>query len=757
MPRKLDINIQKYMNLEQAHAALKKYFGYDVFRPMQADIIQTVYDKKDCLVLMPTGGGKSICYQIPAVTMDGVALIVSPLISLMRDQVEALKANGIAAAYINSSQTYNESQVIENQLFDNKLKLVYVSPEKLVSQAFLPLLKKINISLIAIDEAHCISAWGHDFRPEYTQLGFLKTQFPNIPIIALTATADKLTRKDILTMLHLDTPSVFVSSFDRPNLSLEVRPGQKRIEQILEFIKSKPKQAGIMYCLSRKSTEELAVKLLSHNIKAAAYHAMLPARERMQVQDDFINDKIQVVCATIAFGMGIDKSNVRWVIHYNLPKNIESYYQEIGRAGRDGTNAETLLFYSMADVMAYRDMFEETDSKNKELQNAKLDRMMQFADAQICRRKILLNYFSENYEENCGNCDVCQAPPQYFDGTQTTQMALSAITRLQEQVNMGTLIDVLRGSGKHEIVERGYDKIKTYGVGRNVPYNEWQSYVWQMVQLGYLEIAYDDKHKLKLTEPSRDILFKNKTVSLFRPLSIKERDEIKRKAVEAKTQKTDAPRLRVRNELFEYLREFRRELAMERGLPPYVIFSDATLGEISAIVPQNEATFRTISGVGEQKWQQFGEAFIEKIQAFLEKNPDFVESGAVFNVVQKEKKEAEPKEVKIKPAIEPKIPTAQISFDMFQKGMTMEEIAESRFLSPATIQSHVMQHYEQGAEIDIYQFVTTEELMTIGEALDVVPQPYKLRDIYEYFSETFSYEKIRWVIAFHNRQKVVAE
>jgi ATP-dependent DNA helicase RecQ len=748
------------MNLEQAHIALKKYFGYDSFRSIQAEIIQCVYDKKDCLVLMPTGGGKSICYQIPAVTMEGVTVVVSPLISLMKDQVEALKANGIPAAYINSSQSYSEAQAIENQLFDGKLKLIYVSPEKLVSQSFLPVLKKLPINLLAIDEAHCISSWGHDFRPEYTQLGFLKTQFPDISLIALTATADKLTRKDILTQLNLNDPNVFVSSFDRPNISLEVRPGQKRIEQILEFVKSRPKQAGIIYCLSRKNTEDVAMKLLSSNIKAAAYHGMLPPRERAQVQEDFINDKIQVVCATVAFGMGIDKSNVRWVIHYNLPKNIESYYQEIGRSGRDGSPADTILFYSYADVNTYRDMFEESDSVNKELQNAKLDRMLQFADAQICRRKILLNYFSENYQEDCGNCDVCQAPPQYMDGTKTAQMALSAVTRLQEQVNMGLLIDILRGSGRHEILEKGYDKIKTYGVGRNIPPIEWQSYIWQMVQLGMLEIAYDDKHKLKLTESSREVLFNSKMVQLFRPLSIKEREEIKRKAVEAKTAKNDAPRLRVRNELFDFLREFRRSLAMERGVPPYIIFSDATLGEIAAVVPQSEQEFRGISGIGEQKWQQFGESFLEKVQEFLQEHPDFVESGAVFNVVQKaapipkepkEEKTKEPKEPK--PTAEPKIPTGQITFDMFKKGMTVEEIAENRFLSPATILAHLTQQYEQGADIDIYQFVTTDDLMAISEAFDVLPQPYKMRDIYEYFSENFSYDAIRWALAFHNKKK----
>ena len=742
------------MNITNAHQALKKYFGYDSFRPMQADIIQTVYNQQDCLVLMPTGGGKSICYQIPAVTTEGITVVVSPLISLMKDQVEALRANGISAAFLNSSQSYSESQVIENQLFENKIKLIYVSPEKAVSQSFMPLLKNLKITLIAVDEAHCISSWGHDFRPEYAQLGFLKQQFPKIPIIALTATADKLTRKDILEKLNLQDPSVFVSSFDRPNLSLEVRPGQKRMEQILEFVKSRPKQVGIIYCLSRKSTEEVAVKLLSNNIKAAAYHAQMPARERSKVQEDFQNDKVQVVCATVAFGMGIDKSNVRWVIHYNLPKNIESYYQEIGRAGRDGAPAETVLFYSFADVNAYRDMFSEGDSKNQEIQNAKLDRMLQYADAQICRRRILLNYFSDTIKDNCGNCDICNAPPQYIEGTTMAQMALSAVARTQEQVNMGLLVDILRGSSKYEVLERGYDKIKTYGVGRNVPFTEWQSYVWQIIQLGFLEIAYEDKHKLKMTAAAKDVLFNGQKVQLFRPLSIKERKEIEQKAKEQKARtEASTPRLRVKNQLFDYLREFRRQLAVDKGMPPYIVFSDATLGEMAAVVPRNEYEMRQISGVGEQKWQQYGEDFLVKIEDFLSENPDFIDSGAVMQAV------APPPKV-IKEAVEklvrdPKISTQQLSYNLFKSGISIEDIAEQRYLSPITILSHLVQLYETGEDIDIFQFITALEIQQITEGAASLSEPLKFKELYELFDETFSYPKLRFALAYQNKMKLV--
>ena len=769
------------MNLTRAQAALKKYFGYDTFRPMQAEIVQTVYDRRDCLVLMPTGGGKSICYQIPAVTTEGITVVVSPLISLMKDQVEALRANGIPAAFLNSSQSYSESQVIENQLFEGKLKLIYVSPEKAVSQSFLPLLKSLNVSLIAVDEAHCISAWGHDFRPEYAQLGFLKQQFPQIPIIALTATADKLTRKDILEKLHLQAPSVFISSFDRPNLSLEVRPGQKRVEQILSFVKSHPKQVGIIYCLSRKSTEELTVKLLSNNIKAAAYHAQVPPRERSKVQEDFQNDKIQVVCATVAFGMGIDKSNVRWVIHYNLPKNIESYYQEIGRSGRDGSPAETILFYSYADVIAYREMFSELEGTNREVQNAKLDRMLQYADAQICRRRILLNYFSENHTENCGNCDICNAPPKYIDGTTYAQMALSAVARTQEQVNMGLVVDILRGSSKYEILERGYDKIKTYGVGRNLPITEWQSYIWQIIQLGYLEIAYEDKHKLKMTAAAKEVLFNSQKVQLFKPISIKERQEIEKKAKEQKAKaEVSTPRLRVKNQLFDYLREYRRFLAVEKGMPPYIVFSDATLGEMAAAVPRNEYEMRQISGVGELKWQQYGQDFLDKIEEFLKENPDFVESGAVNQAVappppqpkleriviekaindvaktfvahtQKSEKTTQPKPKATAVNNDPKVSTQQFTYNLFKSGISIEEIAEQRFLSPTTILSHLVQLYEAGEAIDPFEFVSLDEIQKITEGAFFLPEPLRMKDLYEFLGEEFSYGKIRFALAYQNK------
>lgn len=604
------------MDLITAKAALKKFFGYEVFRPMQAEIIQSVYEGKDNLVLMPTGGGKSICYQIPAITMEGTCVVVSPLISLMKDQVESLKANGIKAAFLNSSLNTAEQQAIENEFYRGDLQLLYVSPEKIVAASFQPLLQNSKINLFAVDEAHCISAWGHDFRPEYSQLKFIKRNYPHIPVLALTATADKLTRRDITEQLGLSSPEVFVASFDRPNIRLEVRSGQKRLEQIIQFIKKKPGQSGIIYCLSRKSTEELAAKLNAKGIKAGYYHAGLSSQERSQVQEDFINDNVPIIAATIAFGMGIDKSNVRWIIHYNLPKNMESYYQEIGRAGRDGTTADTLLFYSYGDVMILREILEKNESENIEIQMAKLERMQQYAESLACRRRILLNYFSEDSNEQCGNCDNCLNPATYFDGTVIAQKALSAVYRSREKVGLRLLIDILRGSGRKEIFDRGYDKIKTYGAGREYTLSDWQHYLSQIINLGYLEIAYDQKNVVKLTPASQRVLFGDEEIRLVQQTTVKDRQEAKKAKAAPITQ-----RQRVRDELFEVLRQIRRKLAQERGVPPYIIFTDATLEEMAAQRPVTDQDMNLISGVGERKLQLYGDAFMQAIADYMRTVP----------------------------------------------------------------------------------------------------------------------------------------
>ncbi|MEO1437431.1 MAG: DNA helicase RecQ, partial [Bacteroidota bacterium] len=498
------------MNMDLARQALKTYFGYDSFRDMQTEIIQSVFDKQDTLVLMPTGGGKSICFQIPALTIPGLCVVVSPLIALMKDQVEGLLANGVPAAYLNSTQDSSTQRTLEHDLLAGKVKLLYVSPEKLLSDSFLYFLTKLEINLFAIDEAHCISTWGHDFRQEYAQMAILKTRFPKVPMIALTATADRVTRKDILEKLAIPQAKQFVASFDRPNLTLNVLPGQNRFKIIRDFIKQRPKQAGIVYCLSRKSTEDMAEKLRKAGIIAAAYHAGMTDKQRSRNQEAFVKDDVHVVCATIAFGMGIDKSNVRWVIHYNLPKNLESFYQQIGRAGRDGLKSETLLFYSYQDIRLLQGFFEE--SNQRELLEAKLDRMKQYAESVTCRREILLHYFNEDAPVKCGTCDNCQNPPEVFDGTIIAQKALSAVARTRERVASNLLIDILRGSRKQQLVQAGWDRIKTYGAGSDVSFFDWTQYILQLLNQGYLHIAFDEGSALKLTEKSRKVLFEKETV-----------------------------------------------------------------------------------------------------------------------------------------------------------------------------------------------------------------------------------------------------
>lgn len=603
--------------MDKAYQLLKSIYGYDSFRPQQKEIIDYVVAGGDALVLMPTGGGKSVCYQIPALMLDGVALVVSPLISLMKDQVDALQANGVNAEALNSSNDEYANRMIFDRCSRGEIKILYISPERLMAE-ITRLQKSVKVSMIAIDEAHCVSQWGHDFRPEYTQLGVLTECFPNVPILALTATADKITKTDIVEQLRLRNPRIFISSFDRPNLSLDVRKAyqkRERLRTIIDVIRRHRGESGIIYCLSRKGTEEMAADLKAKGITAGVYHAGMSAAERSRVQDDFINDRIPVICATIAFGMGIDKSNIRFVIHNNMPKSIESFYQEIGRGGRDGLPTETILFYSLKDLITLRKFAE--DSGQRDINLEKMKRMQEYSEAQVCRRRILLNYFGETSECRCGNCDVCKNPPQLFDGTDLVQKALSAIKRCNEEIGFSVTIDILKGSISSVVIAKGYDRIKTFGVGRNVPALDWHAYLLQMLQMGYIEIAYNEDNHLKITPLGEDILYGRKCAQL----SVIARDDLR---VKKRQRKDVIPQLALTNpdeELFEKLRALRKTIAEEMGTAPYIVLSDKSLRSIAALKPTDLNTFADAYGIGEYKKNRFGKRFVELVCRHLSETP----------------------------------------------------------------------------------------------------------------------------------------
>lgn len=599
---------------------LKTYFGYDEFRPNQLEVIEQVMQGKDCLVLMPTGGGKSICYQIPALAMDGTAIVVSPLISLMRDQVEALKENGIEAAALNSGNDLTSDTIIRRKCLSGDLKLLYISPEKLLSEKDF-LLKHIRISLFAIDEAHCISQWGHDFRPEYTRLDVLHEEFPDVPIMALTATADKVTRNDIIKQLNLKSPETFISSFNRPNLSLSVKrgfTGKEKLNFILKFIAQHANMPGIIYCLSRKTTEKVAAQLARYGIRAAVYHAGLSSEERTRAQEAFKQDDVEVVCATIAFGMGIDKSNVRWIIHYNMPKSIENFYQEIGRAGRDGSPADTVLFYSLADVILLSNFAEE--SGQKEVNMEKLHRMQEYAESSVCKRRILLNYFGEETSCDCGNCDVCLNPPQRLDGTIIVQKALSAIARTSESIRFNTVIEILRGMMSPTIKKHHYNCIKTFGVGNDIDTRDWQDYLLQMLHMGFIEIAYDKGNVLKITSLGWEILRGNNRVQLAMPQrETPTSKKPKKKELQLEIPVIGAggkptPQKTEDRELFEALRALRKQLADEQGFPAYIVLTDKVLHALATLKPTTVEAFGMVSGIGEFKKNKYGKLFVDVIQ-----------------------------------------------------------------------------------------------------------------------------------------------
>ena len=688
---------QTTSQISNIHQLLKTHFGYDSFRPNQLEIIQHVLSGKDTLAIMPTGGGKSLCYQLPALAQQGVAIVISPLIALMKDQVDALQSNGVSAAFYNSTQDQQTQEGILESLMAGTLKLLYVAPESIWGIA--NYLQKSIISLIAVDEAHCISSWGHDFRPAYTQLKRLKLEFPEAPIIALTATADKATQQDIVKQLAVPHATKFISSFDRPNLYLDVRPGQQRLQQIFKFLGSRGLQSGIIYCLSRKNTETLAAKLKAKGYDAKAYHAGLSPELRTSIQEDFVNDTTPIIVATVAFGMGIDKSNVRWVIHYNMPKNIEGYYQEIGRGGRDGLKAHALLFYSYADVMQLRKFAQGTQTQ--EIQIAKLERMQQFAEALSCRRKALLNYFGELITQDCGNCDICKNPPTYFNGTLIAQKICSAVVRLQEKEAIGLVIDVLRGSNNQQVFEKGYQHIKTFGAAKDISWRDLQQYCIQLLNQGVLEIWFHEGGRLLLTKLAKQILFQGKQIKLATLV----KEDTKAKPVKERLPSKG-------KELFEKLRMLRSVFAKDMGVPAYVIFSDASLKDMEQKKPTTMEGFSNISGVGKAKLEKYAAAFIKVI--------------------------AKHQDVK---AI--KTTTHQKSYYLFEEGLSPSQIASKRGITEDTVYTHLIKIDELGTPVDLDQFIESTEILKIQRAKKILENPESLKTYFEYFEHKIPYYKIK--------------
>ncbi|EOX4416039.1 ATP-dependent DNA helicase RecQ [Vibrio alginolyticus] len=588
---------------------LEDVFGYQEFRDGQQLVIDAAVEGRDSLVILPTGGGKSLCYQIPALVRSGITLVISPLISLMKDQVDQLKANGVAAECINSTMPREDLLSVYNRMHTGHLKLVYVSPERVLMRDFIERLENLPLSMIAVDEAHCISQWGHDFRPEYAALGQLKQQFSHVPFMALTATADDATRRDILERLQLNNPEVYLGSFDRPNIRYNLVEKHKPVSQIVRYLETQKGNCGIIYCGSRKKVEMVTEKLCNNHIRAAGYHAGMDADERAYVQEAFQRDDIQIVVATVAFGMGINKPNVRFVVHFDIPRNIESYYQETGRAGRDGLPAEAMMLYDPADISWLRRMLDEKDDgPQKQVETHKLNAMSAFAEAQTCRRQVLLNYFGEYREKPCGNCDICLDPPKHFDATEEARKALSCVYRVNQSFGMGYVVEVLRGMQNIRVRENGHDKISTYAIGRDHSHDYWVSIFRQLIHKGLLFQNITRNSTLQLTEEARPLLRGDVTLELAVP----------RLDTAARAAKSD--KLTSKNydkKLFAKLRKLRKSIADEDGLPPYVVFSDATLIDMAEILPTSYGEMLAVSGVGQRKLEKYADPFLDLIQEHI--------------------------------------------------------------------------------------------------------------------------------------------
>ncbi|TWR29804.1 DNA helicase RecQ [Mucilaginibacter pallidiroseus] len=714
--------------------ALQKYFGYSQFRHSQEDIINCVLNKQDVMVLMPTGGGKSLCYQLPAVLLNGLTIVISPLIALMKDQVDSLNLSGIPAAFLNSSQSTDEQRDIAIKLSNNQLRLLYVAPERLFGkdERLMAFLKTLKVVQIAIDEAHCISQWGHDFRPEYLMLAGLKREFPGVPVIALTATADKLTQKDILEKLNLTRPEVFVSSFNRANITYRVQPKQNSFKQLLRFLSERKEDSGIIYCLSRKSTESLARDLRDEGYAAAAYHAGLNNDVKAKNQEAFLRDEIKIVVATIAFGMGINKSNVRYVVHADLPKNIEGYYQETGRAGRDGLPSDALLLFSQGDAMKLREFAKvENNAQQSAIMLKKLDDMVEYGQMHRCRREYLMNYFDEHFPDNCGSCDFCLSEFEKFDGTLIAQKALSAVVRLKERFGINYVIDLLMGSKSIKLWAE-HKLLKTYGIGADVPRADWQRYIRELIARGYLRLSDDGYSALQLTDKSEAVLKGMEKVELITSQHIEEKDN---------------DELTFDNELLTLLRKHRQEIAVGENLPAYIVLSDATLLEIATYLPQKMDELRLISGFGDIKLARYGRDFLSVVNTYS------TAKGLSSKMDQKTKSRTRKANAKSKP--KRTSDTYNDTLMLFKAGNSIAQIAAARKLSPTTIEGH-LSNFVQTGELDVKQLVSLDKMPAIQRAIEKHGS-IKLAPIKEALGDGYTYSEIKAVIAWITYQQQISK
>lgn len=698
---------------------LQKKFGYSAFRLEQENIINSVLSKRDTFALMPTGGGKSLCYQIPALLFDGLTIVISPLIALMKDQVDTLRVNGISAAYINSTQTTEEQEEILAQIQAKQLKLLYLAPEKLSRSgtSFFNTITSFNISLIAIDEAHCISHWGHDFRPDYLLLAKLREALPHVPFIALTATADRVTQKDIVEKLELKDPAIFISSFNRPNIRYAVTSKDRRFPKLLNFLVSHKDDCGIIYCLSRAATETLAENLQQEGYEALAYHAGMDQTQRIQHQDAFLRDEVKIIVATVAFGMGINKSNVRYVVHMDLPKNIEGYYQETGRAGRDGLDSEALLFYSGADVNKMKRLITVEDNAQTEIQLKKLKQMAEYGESRQCRRKHLLNYFDEEAPDSCENCDVCQTRHDLFDGTVVAQKLLSAVARLDQRMGITYVVNFLRGSQSEKIRDH-HKHLKTYGVGAEYAANAWRNFIKELIHQGYLYKTNDAYPVLKLTEKSGSVLFGSERVMLIE---------------NEQTIETERQTLAYETDLFKELKSIRKDLAALEDVPPYIVLSDATLIELATYLPLDKESLIKISGFGEIKLEKYGQTFLEELIIYCNKHE--LSTRIDQKVAKRVRYQRSERNTE----------TKQQTLELFKSGLSATEIASERNLSLSTIEGHLTYYISQGT-IDINDLVSDTKVSLIQEAIKKNPGP-ALSPIKELLGDTCSYGEIRMVMA----------